>query len=224
MIMAMSKLKQRLLKTELARLGFHDTEYSKDEDVMRAYQDSGHAMEIRDSGNVSYNTGQYHIADEIRAAAQRAGELAAVWENARTSRFEGLIGYRLLSEYNNILLAARDDSEHGGGHGLHFATCRFSPGRARLEQVNYTDSYEEAKENFAVRCGLVDKNKLFDEAEMRLIRHGLVHLGADFSELSAAQMTLIGRMVERIETLMPRIAEHEALEQYDHEQEDVLER
>jgi hypothetical protein len=169
-------------------------------------------MGIQDNGSVYYYAEHDRIAHKILAIANKVNEIVAAWEKAPAVPFDDISHFRVLSEYNNVVLAARDDSTQGFGRGLYFVTWRYNHDRTGLEHGNYTESYDAAKEDFAVRCGLVDKNKLFDETEMKLIRQGLVYLGADFPDLTAEQMTLLGRVVERIEMLVPEIVEHEEME------------
>ncbi len=221
--MAMSELKRRLLKIELARLGFRNAKYSEEQDVFLVDPADSQTMRISDNGTVLFYALHEYLGHEVREMALRVNEIIAAWENAPAVPFEDISHFRILSEYNNIVLAARDDSELGYGHGLYYVTWRYSYGRTGFEHGNYTEDYAAAKEDFAVRCGLIDKSKLFDETEMTLIRQGLVHLGANFPDLSAEQMTILGKVVGRIEMLVPDIRAHEELEHQKLAPEDGLE-
>lgn len=211
--MAMSELKQRLLKIELARIGFRDTLYSSEKDAILVNPSDEYMITIKVDGGISYYAEHDHlVVTKIKPLADKIKELVAAWERAPVAPFEDVSNFRILSEYNNIVLAARDDSELGYGHGLHFTTWEYSYERTGFMHGHYTTDYEYAKEDFAVRCGLVDRHKLFNETEMKLIRQGLVHLGANFPDLTAEQNTLLGKVVERIEVLVPEIREHEEME------------
>ncbi|MDR1320681.1 MAG: hypothetical protein LBK56_04550 [Gracilibacteraceae bacterium] len=212
--MAMSELKQRLLKAAFARFGFFKAQYDEKQDAVLANPADAHVMGVKDDGSVFYYAEHDHLAYEIRRAAEKIGEIVAAWEKAAANPVEdsSVSNFRILSEYNNVVLAARDDSALGFGYGLNFVTWKRSPDRKALEHGHYTTDYEGAKEDFAVRCGLIDRDKLFSETEMRLIRQGLVYLGADFPDLTYEQNTLLSKVVEKIETLVPEIREHEELE------------
>jgi hypothetical protein len=58
---------------------------------------------------------------------------------------------------------------------------------------------------------------------MKLIRQGLVHLGTEFPDLTYEQNTLLGKVVEKIEMIVPSIKEHEALEHHELVADDGLE-
>ncbi len=222
--MAMSGLKQRLLKIELAKLGFWDAKYNEASGLMFVSPSDERMPTIYDSGEIHYGTEYGHLVmSEIKPLVNRVNEIIAAWEKAPAVPVEDISHFRVLSEYNNVVLAARDDSELGYGHGLYFVTWRYNYSRTGLEHGNYTENYDAAKEDFALRCGLVDKNKMFDETEMKLIRQGLVHLGADFPDLTLEQNTLLGKVVERIEMLVPEITEHEELEHSELVPDDGLE-
>jgi hypothetical protein len=210
--MAMPELKQRLLKIELARIGFRDAAYSDEQDAMLVNPPDKHVMRIKDDGVSYYAEHDLLVIHQIKPLADRVKEMVMAWEKAPAAPFEDLSHYRILAEYNNVVLAARDDSELGYGHGLHLTTWEYIYDRSGFHHGHYTTDYEAAKEDFAVRCGLVDKNKMFDETEMKLIRHGLVHLGANFPDLTAEQNTLLGKVVERIEMIVPEIEAREEME------------
>jgi hypothetical protein len=169
-------------------------------------------MHIKDNGVSYYAEHDLLIIFHIRPIADKVKELVAAWERAPAAPFEDLSHYRILNEYNKIVLAARDDSALGYGYGLHFATWEYTYKRDGLVCGHYTTDYKAAKEDFAIRCGLIDRNKLFNETEMKLIRQGLVYLGANFPDLTCEQNTLLETVVEKIEMLVPEIQEHEALE------------
>jgi len=210
--MAMSELKQQLLKIELARIGFRDAAYSQEHDAMLVNPSDERLMKINDEGVSYYAEHDLLVIYQIKPLADKVKEMVSAWEKGQSVPFEDLSHYRILSEYNGIVLAARDDSELGYGHGLHLTTWEYSYNRTGFMHGHYTTDYEAAKEDFAVRCGLIDRNKLFDETEMKLIRQGLVHLGANFPDLTYEQNTLLGKVVEKIEMLVPEIQEHEELE------------
>lgn len=221
--MAMSELKQRLLKIELARLGFREARYDAEHDAMLVNPSDERVMRINDEGVSYYAEHDLLVIHQIKPLADKVKEMVSAWERGQSVPFEDLSHYRILSEYNGIVLAARDDSELGYGHGLHLTTWEYSYNRTGFMHGHYTTDYESAKEDFAVRCGLIDRNKMFDETEMKLIRQGLVHLGANFPNLTYEQNTLLGKVVEKIEMLVPSIQEHEELEHSEIVPDDGLE-
>jgi hypothetical protein len=119
--------------------------------------------------------------------------------------------FHKLCEFGNYVLGAKIM-----GYGcMEFATWKQSADRMRTDIGNYMDNYEKAKEDFSTRAGLIDRYKMFSETEMKLIRQGLVHLGANFPDLTYDQNNILGKVVEKIETIVPSIQERSVYECYE---------
>ena len=175
--MAMSELKQRLLRIELARLGFREAAYDAERELFLVCPSDDRMPKIRDDGDIQYGTEFDHIViSKISPVLDRINEIVAAWERAPNLPFKDLSHFRMLNEYNGIVLAARDDSKLGYDYGMHFVTWEYTHNREGMMYGHYTNDYNAAKEDFAVRCGLIIRNKLFNETEMKLIRQGLVHV------------------------------------------------
>jgi hypothetical protein len=222
MIMAISELKWRLLLLELAKAGYREAWYSDANGIVYIDPSDKRMPKIYDNGDIVYGTEYDHlVVSEIQPIVDRVNGQVAAWEKSKPITFNDTSKFRIIAEYNNVVLAARDDGNIG--HGLHFTTWEYNRDRTGFDDGHYTTDYESAKEDFAVRCGLIDRNKLFNETEMKLIRQGLVHLGADFPNLTYEQNTLLGKVVEKIEMLVPEIREHEELERSEIVPDDGLE-
>lgn len=79
-------------------------------------------------------------------------------------------GYRLLTDYNRIFLAATK-MELGG---YQFVTWQLETnGRTSLCNGRYTTDFTVAKRNFAQRSGLVNKSELFSQAELQAIQNAV---------------------------------------------------
>ena len=69
--------------------------------------------------------------------------------------------YRKLSEYGDVVFAGMYSQKHG----FMFCSWRQSDGGKYVAHGNYSPDYLVSKENYAVRAGLVDNNKLFTKEE-----------------------------------------------------------
>ena len=58
---------------------------------------------------------------------------------------------------------------------------------------------------------------------MKLLRQGLVHLGANYPDLTAEQNTNVGKLIEKVEMIVPSIQKHEQLEHHELVPDDGLE-
>lgn len=75
-------------------------------------------------------------------------------------------GYKLLGEYGNVVLAGKDLGEYG----FEFVTWKYTYDRKGVTLGHYYhNDYEGVKEDFAVRSGLVNEQKLFKDKELQVI-------------------------------------------------------
>ncbi len=164
--MAMSEFKQKLMLYELSRNGFPNAEYNPASDRINIWPCKAGMPEINGAGEIFYkNEHDTFVENMLRPLVDRVSESVAAWDNSREMSVDGLSRFRLLAEYNNIVLAARDDTE--AGCGLHFVTWRYDYDRSGVEHGHYTESYDDAKEDFAARSGLVSEMKLFTPEQVK---------------------------------------------------------
>ncbi len=127
------------------------------------FSDGKEAARIFDNGMISAPDGTSGDAYlEIKKIAGTVSEYCSTYEKAAPLKAEGLSGnYRCLSEFNGTVLAAKHTE-----YGFEFVTWdRIYDGKA-VCQGKYFEDYDAAKENFAVRSGLVDKDKIFSTEEL----------------------------------------------------------
>ena len=131
------------------------------------FSDGNEVAKIFDNGMISAPDGTSGDAYfEIKKIAGAVSEYCSAYEKAAPLKAEDLSGnYRCLAEFNGTVLAAKYNEEYG----FEFVTWdRTYDGKA-ICQGKYFENYAAAKENFAVRSGLVDKDKLFSTEELERI-------------------------------------------------------
>lgn len=124
---------------------------------------------------------------------------------------EGMQKYKIVAEYNNAILAATKTSildfnmqkieryeyvtgqKDLNGNGVHTGNY-------------YGEDYEAAKEDFALRAGLIKRDKLFTEKEMIIIYSGLVKLQDIDGKFDQAK--IIENIKARINSIIPDIEEN----------------
>ncbi len=116
-------------------------------------------------------------------------------------------GYKKLLEFDGIVLAAKRYENRMPEHEYEFVTWQRGTDNG-VCWGHYTTNYNAAKEDFAKRCGLIPKGRMFDESELLIIHSGLVKAGT-FPDLDHATRKGIGQIVEKIEGL-----ELEALKEF----------
>ncbi len=153
-----------LFNKEVARiLRENDFTVSENSGYISVFSDGKEAAKIFGNGMISApdNTSD-DTYFEIKKIAGTVSEYCSAYEKAAPLKAEGLSGnYRCLAEFNGTVLAAKHTE-----YGFEFVTWdRTFDGKAVCQGNYYTD-YASAKENFAVRSGMVDKNKIFSTKEL----------------------------------------------------------
>ncbi|EPR11447.1 hypothetical protein [Ruminiclostridium papyrosolvens] len=133
-------------------------------------------------GTITY----HHASDQeevnsIRDLINDLQEQERNFTSADPMQVEGLKHYKVLAEYNNVILASFESE--GINSSMHrvnsyqYVTWEKDNGGLGVHSGNYfSDNYTGAKENFAVRSGILRKSKLLSETEMKAIYSGIVKL------------------------------------------------
>ena len=156
-----------IFNNEVSRvLEQNDFTVSNSSGYISVFSDGKETARIFDNGMISTPDGTSGDAYfEIKKIAGTVSEYCSAYEKTAPLKAEGLSGnYRCLSEFNGTVLAAKYTE-----YGFEFVTWdRTYDGKA-VCQGNYHNNYMAAKEDFAVRSGLVDKDKLFSTEELEQI-------------------------------------------------------
>jgi len=113
-------------------------------------------------------------------------------------------GYKLLGEYGNVVLAGKDLGEYG----FEFVTWKYTYDRKGVTLGHYYhNDYEGAKEDFAVRSGLINEQKLFKDKELQVIYHTLEQGRRYIPFLAFDQEKEILDTQNRIEEISPKAVE-----------------
>lgn len=124
---------------------------------------------ITGSGSIRYRQ-EDTIDLDMELAYNRAADVASVtleymtlMAEAPDLKVNGLgENYKLLADFNGAVLAG-----HPTECGVQFITWEWSYGHDSLWQGHYYDNhYERAKQDFAVRAGLIEKNQLFSDEQL----------------------------------------------------------
>ena len=139
---------------------------------------------------------------ERKRACERATDLACtvreymtLLEQAPLLQAQSLTGdYRLLADFNGAVLAA-----HPTRLGVQFVTWDWSFDRTGLNQGNYfQENYVGAKQDFAIRAGLISKQQIFNQEQLiEIYRCCSDTLDAGF-DLTAEQEKCIRGVQEQI--------------------------
>ena len=92
-----------------------------------------------------------------------------------------------------------------GKKGARFVTWEWDFDRQGVHSGHYfMENYEAAKQDFAVRAGLVESQRLFSDEQLAVIRNACAFALEDDATLSYAEEKQLQSVQEQIELLLPQ--------------------
>ena len=142
-------------------------------------------------------------------------------EAAPQLKASGLEGdYRILADFNGTVLAGSHSK-----YGVQFVTWDWDYGRTGVAHGHYfMENYDGAKQDFATRSGLIQKEQFFSPEQMTEISRCCADsVAGEFFELTDKQEEVIRSIQQQIEVCVPDLNERirqqeEALERASQEQ------
>lgn len=158
---------------------------------------------------------------DITRILNNVKEYITAFENADDLKAEGLRdGYKKLIDYNGYVLAM---CEIKSTKEYEFVSWQYSYDGKAVNLGHYFTDYQRAKEDMAIRCGLIDRSKMFTETEMKLIYANLIsYVGLD-PNIDYKNEKAIGSVLDKIENIVPGIVRHEKYEELELVEDDELE-
>ena len=195
--------------TCLYRAGFETTQI-EDSQIPVEWNDAP-LCRITGKGSVFYRREDVNIPQAgdallcIEGIAARTMEYMTVMEPAQQLKASGLEGdYRILADFNGTVLAGVQS-----GHGVHFVTWDWDYGHTGVCHGHYfMEDYAGAKQDFAVRSGLIQKAQLFSPEQLtEIYRCCADSVDGDFFELTGEQEKMIRSVQQKIEECVPDLDE-----------------
>ena len=117
---------------------------------------------------------------------------------------DGLTGnYRLLAEFGDVVLAGH---ERTGGHGVEFVTWqRIQDGTSLWDGHYYDNDYAAAKQDFAVRSGLLPPELLFTQEQLAVIFDAAQNMTTLDLVSNPEQGKLLEGIMKQIEEAAPQV-------------------
>ena len=193
----------------LAKEGFQLDEVHTDR--LCILLDGSPLCEVTESGGVAYRNEDIDEPERI-AAKDKAYEIVKTtaeymrqMETAPSLKADGLEGgYKVLADFNGTVLAGVQSK-----HGVHFVTWDWDYGHTGVCQGHYfMEDYAGAKQDFAVRSGLIQKAQLFNPEQLtEIYRCCADSVDGDFFELTGTQEKMIRSVQQKIEECVPDLDE-----------------
>lgn len=136
------------------------------------------------------------IHNKITPEAQLTEEYMTLYEKAPALEISGLDEtYRALADFNGVVLAA-----HRNRYGMQFVTWNWGYKREGLYHGHYAaHHYEEAKQDFAIRSGLIERHHVFSDEQLTEV-YRCIHKTLEHSyPITAEREKLLRKAAEQIE-------------------------
>ena len=143
----------------------------------------------------------YRVYEIVRNTAEYMRQM----ETAPVLKADGLEdGYKVLADFNGTVLAGVQSK-----HGVHFVTWDWAYGHTGVCHGHYfMENYAGAKQDFAIRSGLIQKERLFTPEQLtEIYRCCADSVNEDFFELTDKQVELIHSVQQQIEICVPDLDE-----------------
>lgn len=170
-----------------------------------AYQGQTEVCQFVLSGGMRYFPDNPLIAERKQLHAllldmKQAHDLYADAKPLAVGEIDKEDGFRLISEFGNALLAAKlgEDNE------VRFTTWQYDYDREGVHWGHYYETnYAGAKQDFAVRAGLVDERRIFTKDELVALHDACVFRGRNDDEISYEDDKKLQAVMEKVEDNIP---------------------
>lgn len=189
--------------------------------------EKGRLCRVSGKGSVLYrqeNVDNIRTQDALQTVidtAKMTSEYMAILETAPRLKASGLDGdYRILADFGGTVLAGTPSK-----YGVQFVTWDWDYDRTGVVHGHYfMENYDGAKQDFATRSGLIQKEQLFSPEQLtEIFRCCADSVDEDFFELTDTQEEMIRGIQQQIRVCVPDLDERvrqqeEALERASQEQ------
>lgn len=150
-----------------------------------------------EAGDLYHEVAQ--ISDEVFSYVEAVQSVAHLKANGLSEDF------RLLADFGGAVLAGREREQ---GSGYQFVTWIWDYYRTGVCYGHYyEDDFTAAKQDFAVRSGLISKAQLFSPEELTELYRGIDYFLENGPELQEEQLKATQAAREKIEYTVPNLQE-----------------
>lgn len=164
--------KMTIYQEEIQRKAQHygcTTEYNQEDQLLCIGYKDLYITGVTAEGYMHYiskdlaDTDTKEIFTRLTEDAEVVREYVGLYESAPKMKPKDVQNYRKFSEYGDVVFAGMYSQKHG----FMFCSWRQSNNGNYLAHGDYSPDYLSSKENYAVRAGLVNKDKLFTAEEAK---------------------------------------------------------
>ena len=186
------------------------TSYDEADQLLLISHKGVHLTAINPEGFMFYNSKELtdpesrevfsHLVDDAEVVREYVG----LYVSAPQMQPKDVQNYRKLSEYGDVVFAGMYSQKHG----FMFCSWRQSNDGKYVAHGDYSPDYLSSKENFAVRSGLVDNNKLFTKEEAEELFKCAAFSRDNCDSLTYEQERGLVELMEKLQTAYPHLKDN----------------
>lgn len=195
-----------LFKKKASFLGYSIREEAVEHDpqlLLSAFQNQEEICKFEKTGAMRFRRDSPFVEErkELHSLLLDLKERYDLYLNAKPLDCEGVRDFRLISEFGNHLLAAKQSKDNE----IRFVTWQYDYDRSGVALGHYYETnYEGALKDFTVRSGLIDENQLFTEEEMAVLYQSCVFRGKHDDDLTFDSERKLQDVIEKLEGNLPQ--------------------
>ncbi|RFZ78510.1 hypothetical protein DS742_12960 [Lacrimispora amygdalina] len=195
-----------LFKKKASAMGYSIREEAAEHDpqlLLSAFQNQEEICKFEKTGAMRFRRDSPFVEErkELHSLLLDLKERYDLYLNAKPLDCEGVQDFRLISEFGNHLLAAKQSKDNE----IRFVTWQYDYDRSGVTLGHYYETnYEGALKDFTVRSGLIDENQLFTEEEMAVLYQSCVFRGKNDDDLTFDTERKLQDVIEKLEGNLPQ--------------------
>ncbi|GAB6108358.1 hypothetical protein SDC9_65633 [bioreactor metagenome] len=195
-----------LFKKKASAMGYSIREEAAEHDpqlLLSAFQNQEEICKFEKTGAMRFRRDSPFVEErkELHSLLLDLKERYDLYLNAKPLDCEGVRDFRLISEFGNHLLAAKQSKDNE----IRFVTWQYDYDRSGVTLGHYYETnYQGALKDFTVRSGLLDENQLFSEEEMAVLYQSCVFRGKHDDDLTFDSERKLQDVIEKLEGNLPQ--------------------
>lgn len=195
-----------LFKKKASVLGYSVREEAAEHDpqlLLSAFRNQEEICKFEKTGAMRFRRDSPFVTErkELHNLLLDLKERYYLYLNAKPLDCEGVRDFRLISEFGNHLLAAKQSKDNE----IRFVTWQYDYDRTGVNLGHYYETnYQGALGDFTVRSGLLDENRLFSEDEMAVLYASCVFRGRHDDDLTFESEKELQAVIEKLESNLPQ--------------------
>lgn len=183
--------------------GLNPIEHATPEEPLEIYREREYICSVMPGGEVHYKE-RSEDADAIVNFIEDNYQNYILCEYLLGMPFDGVEDYKKFYEVGNSVLAAR----FMPNDKIEYVTWEYEYDRKGVMWGHYFgENFAAAKQDFAIRAGLIDKQKLFSNEQITVLHDACLYRSVNDMEITFDEERVLHSMIEHLEELSPQLAE-----------------